>query len=163
MRYWFAAAPALLLVACGGGGGSVSLQPGQWETTVQFSSIEVPGAPPEAVNQMKQMMNRPQTRSECITPEQAANPSGNMVNPGGGNCQFSQNTFTGGTINVQGSCQQPGQGNVQMTMQGSYTATTMQANVSTEVQAPPGMPGGAQNIRMSGTLNARRTGECTSG
>lgn len=162
MRYSIAAAPALLLAACGegGGGDSVALQPGQWETTVQFSSIEIPGAPPEAVQQMRQMMQQPQTRSECITPEQAANPAGNMMNPGGSNCNFTENTFAGGNINVQGSCQQPGQGNVQMQMEGSYTATTMQANISTEVQAPPGMPGGAQTVRMSGNLNARRTGEC---
>lgn len=162
MRYVIAAVPALLVAACGGAGGgdAVSLKPGQWETTVQFSSIEIPGAPPEAVQQMQQMMRQPQTRSECITPEQAANPAGNMMNPGGSNCNFTENTFTGGNINVQGSCQQPGQGNVQMRMQGTYTPESMQANISTEVQAPAGMPGGAQTVRMSGNLNARRTGDC---
>ena len=161
MRYSIAAAPALLLVACGGGD-SVSLQPGQWETSIQFSSIEMPGVPEAQLAQMRQMMNRPQTSSQCITPQQAANPTGNMMTQGGGTCQFSENVFTGGNINVRGSCQQPGQGNVQMSMQGNYTATSMQAQISTEMQAPPGMPGGAQTIRMGGTLNSRRTGDCAS-
>jgi hypothetical protein len=169
MRHWIAAAPALLLIACGdgaggGGGSAVALQPGQWETTVQFTSIEIPGAPEAAVAQMREMMSRPQTRSECITPEQAANPTGNMVSPGGNNCQFSESTFAGGTIRVRGTCQQPGQGSAQMSMEGSYTATTMQAQISSEVQAPANAPqGGPQSVRMSGTFASRRTGECAAG
>ena len=163
MRYSIAAAPALLLAACGGGEESVQLQPGQWETTVQFSSIEMPGAPEAALAQMRQMLNQPQTQSQCITPEQAANPSGNMVNPGGeANCEFTENTFAGGEINVQGTCPQPGQGNVQMSMEGNYTPTTMEADISTQMQAPPGTPGGAESIRMAGRLTARRTGDCPS-
>ena len=164
MRYTIAAAPALLLAACGGGGDSVALQPGQWETSVQFSSIEIPGAPEAAVAQMKQAMSRPQTRSECITPEQAANPTGNMVNAGGGNCQFSESTFEGGTIRMRGTCQQPGAGTATMSMDGSYTATTMEAQITSEVQAPEGAPaGGPQSVRMSGTFTSRRTGDCPAG
>ena len=168
MRHWIAAAPALLLIACGegggGGGSAVALQPGQWETTVQFTSIEVPGAPEAAVAQMREMMSRPQTRSECITPQQAANPTGNMMTPGAGsNCQFSESTFAGGAIRVRGTCQQPGQGSAQMSMEGSYTPTTMQAQISSEVQAPAGTQGGPQSVRMSGTFNSRRTGECAAG
>ena len=168
MRHWIAAAPALLLIACGegggGGGSAVALQPGQWETTVQFTSIEVPGAPEAAVAQMREMMSRPQTRSECITPQQAANPTGNMMTPGAGsNCQFSESTFAGGAIRVRGTCQQPGQGSAQMSMEGSYTPTTMQAQISSEVQAPPGTQSGPQSVRMSGTFSSRRTGECAAG
>lgn len=166
MRHWIAAAPVLLLIACGEGGvggGAVSLQPGQWETTVQFTSIDIPGAPPEMMNSMREMMSRPQTRSECITPEQAANPTGNMVTQGAGNnCQFSESTFAGGTIRVRGTCQQPGQGSAQMSMEGSYTATTMQAQITSEVQGAAGAQG-PQTVRMSGTFASRRTGECASG
>ena len=116
-----------LAAACSGS--SVSLQPGQWETTMQFSSIEVPGIPEAQLAPMRAAMGQPQTHSECMTPEQAANPAGNMLNQGGtgGNCQFSENTFSGGTIRVHGTCQQPGRGSAQMTLDGSYTATTMEA------------------------------------
>lgn len=162
MRYALAAIPALLLAACGGGGDSVALQPGQWETTVQFKDIQVPGQPEAAVAQMRQMLSQPQTRSECITPEQAANPGGNMVNPGGGNnCTFTENTFSGGTINVQGTCQETGAGTATMSMEGSYTPTTMEAEITSEVQAPQGAAaGGPQTVRMSGTFTSRRTGDC---
>ena len=148
-----------LIVACGGS--AVALQPGQWETTVQFKSIEVPGAPEAAVAQMRALMGQPQTNSECMTPQEAANPTGGLVNPGGnaGDCQFTENTFTGGTIRVRGACTAAGRGRMQMTLEGSYTATTMEAQISSEVQAPPGTQG-PQTIRMSGTMTGRRTGDC---
>jgi hypothetical protein len=44
-------------------------------------------------------------------------------------------------------------------MEGSYTATTIQATISNEIHAPPGTPG-PQTARASGTLSARRTGDC---
>jgi Protein of unknown function (DUF3617) len=148
-----------LAAACSGS--SVSLQPGQWETTMRFTSIEVPGIPEAQLAPMRAAMGQPQTRSECMTPEQAANPAGNMLNQGGngGNCQFSENTFAGGTIRVHGTCQQPGRGSAQMTLDGSYTATTMEARITSHVTPPPGTPG-PQSVTMSGTLSGRRTGDC---
>jgi Protein of unknown function (DUF3617) len=165
MRKTLVLAPCTaLLFACGGGGSSVSLQPGQWETTMQFSNIEAPGAPEAQVAQMRAMMGRPQTRSECITAAQAANPMGNMMNPGGTGCNFTQNTFSGGTINLQGSCNPPGgQATAAITMTGTFTADTITANVSSEVRPTAATPGAPQSIRMSGTLTSRRTGECPGG
>jgi hypothetical protein len=153
-------APAIVLAAACSGG-SASLQPGQWEHSMQFTSIEAPGVPEAQLAQMRQMMGRPQTMSSCMTPQQAANPTGNMLNPQGGgqNCTFSENVFTGGAIRVHGTCQQPGGGSAQMNMDGTYTATTMNVTLSSEVTMPPGMPG-PRTVRMSGTMTGRRTGDC---
>ena len=154
-------APTLVLcAACSGS--AVSLQPGQWETTIQFSSIEMPGAPEAAVAPMRAMMGQPHTQSSCMTAEEAANPTNKMMNPEGAGpqgCTFSENTFAGGTIRVHGSCTPPMGGTMQMNMDGSYTATTMQAQITQEMHAPPGRPG-PQTIRLSGNLTARRTGDC---
>jgi len=156
-------APTLALcAACSGSGGTaVSLQPGQWETAIQFASIEVPGAPEAEIAQFRSMMGRPQTHSGCITPQDAANPSNKIMNPQGENrgCQFNENTFAGGTIRVHATCQAPMGGTMQMNMDGSYTATTMQATINQEMHAPPNTPG-PQTIRMSGNLTAHRTGDC---
>jgi hypothetical protein len=96
-----------------------------------------------------------------MTAEQAANPAQRMMNPSsnGNACQFSDSTFAGGVIRVHGSCQAPGRGTSQTNMEGTYTATTMQATISSEIHPPAGTPG-PQSVRMSGTLNARRTGDC---
>jgi hypothetical protein len=158
-RFVLPALPVALLFACSPG--AVALQPGMWETTVQFTSIDLPGAPPAELAQMRAMMGRPQTNSSCITPAEAANPTQRMMNPSsnGNACQFSESTFAGGTIRVHGSCQAPGRGTSTTNMEGSYTATTMQATISSEILAPAGTPG-PQSVRMSGTLNAHRTGDC---
>jgi hypothetical protein len=153
------ALPTMLLFACSPS--AVSLQPGMWETSVQFSSIDVPGAPPAELAAMRAMMGRPQAHSECMTPEQAANPAQRMMNPSsnGNACQFTDSTFAGGVIRVHGTCQAPGRGTSTTNMEGTYTATTMQATVSSEIHPPAGTPG-PQSVRMSGTLSARRTGDC---
>ena len=156
-------APSLaLLAACSGG--SDQIQPGMWETTSRMTEVEIPGMPPAVAEQMKaQMANQTQTQSQCITPEQAANPAGNMLNAGGDaqGCQFSDSTFSGGVIRVRGTCPGPaGAGTANMSWEGTYTATTMEGRITAEVQAPPGAQGGPQNIRMSGTLASRRTGDC---
>lgn len=155
-------APTIALAAACSGG-AVSLQPGQWEHTVQFTSIEAPGVPEAQMTAMRQMMGQPRTDSECMTPQQAANPTGNMLSPNGGqNCQFTENVFSGGTIRVHGTCQQPGGGTAQMNMDGSYTATTMNVRLTSEVTMPPGMPG-PRSVRMAGTVTGRRTGDCAAG
>jgi hypothetical protein len=167
MKYALTAGTALLLAACGSQQG-VSLQPGQWEMTTKMTQVDAPGMPEPLLAQMRtQLASQTQTQSDCMTAQEAANPAGNIVNAGtqgGAGCQFSESTFAGGNINVRGTCTGPGgPGSMRMTLEGTYTATTMDARISTEMQAPPGMPGGAQNIRVSGTLTGRRSGECTSG
>ena len=174
MRQATVAAAALLLAACGGQegneqagakgkSGGAALQPGQWESTIQFTEFDVPGMPPEMANQMRQMMGQPQTNRSCMTPEDAANPAGDMVSgEGNQNCQFSESTFSGGTIRVRGTCRDPSGGTSQMSMQGSFTATSMQARITTEQQGGAGAPAG-QSMRMSGNLSARRVGDCPAG
>jgi len=159
MKRLLPALPIALLFACSPS--AVSLQPGMWETTVQFTSIDLPGVPPAQLAATRAMMSQPQVHSECMTPEDAANPAQRMMNPGtGGNaCQFGDSTFAGGTIRVHGTCQAPGRPSSQMSMEGSFTATTMQATISSEVHAPAGAAG-PQSGRMTGTLSARRTGDC---
>jgi hypothetical protein len=155
-------APALALCAACSGGAD-SLQPGQWQKTIQFSSIEVPGAPEAEIAPMRAMMSQPQIVSECLTPADTANPTLKLTNlerGGPQNCQFSENSYSGGAIRVRGTCQLPRGGTMQLSMEGTYTATTMQARVSHEMHAPPNTPG-PQTIRLAVNLSARHTGECT--
>jgi uncharacterized protein DUF3617 len=159
MKRFVLLAPALVLaIACSGNTGTI--QPGNWETTTRFTSVEMPGMPEAMAKQMQsQLANQAQTQTRCITPAEAANPTGGMMgaeNPQG--CTFTDQTFAGGVIRVRGTCPAPGgQGQIRMSWEGSYTDTTMQGNLTTEVT------GGPQNMRMSGTINSRRTGDCPSG
>ena len=150
----------LALLACSGGS-STPIQPGQWEMTTQFSTVEAPGMPEAALKAMQsQLANQRQTQSTCVTPQQAANPGADIVKAGDsgeGGCTFSDSTFSGGRISVHGTCPGPGGQRMTMAWEGSYTATTMDGRFTTEVQ------GGPQSMRMVGTMTGRRTGECRTG
>lgn len=144
-----------IIVACSGGG--ASLQPGQWEMTTKMTDIEIPGAPPAMAAQMKQAMTaQAQTQSRCITAAEAANPAGNLASPSGNaqGCTFSKQTFSGGSIDVAGSCPGPAGGTMETTLAGAYSATTMDTRITANIQ------GGPQPMRMSGTMTGRRTGDC---
>lgn len=146
----------LALLACSGS--STSIQPGQWEMTTRFTTIEAPGMPEAALKAMQTQAGQAQTHSSCITPEQAANPAGDIMkggSAGGSGCQARDSTFSGGNISVHMTCPGPGGGSMNMSWEGSYTATTMEGQFTTEMQ------GGPQNLRMVGTMTGRRTGDCT--
>lgn len=153
------------IAACSGG--DVSIQPGQWEDTINITNVEVPGAPPEMAKQIASMAQRQQpSRSHCITPQQAANPLQGLANPTGEaqGCTFTDQTFAGGVIRVTSACPAPtGQGQVRTTLEGTYTATTLEARLNME--GPTGAPAGAgapSTMRMTGTMTSRRTGDCPS-
>ena len=161
MKRFAVLTPSILLIAACSGG-SDTLQPGQWETTVQIANVEVPGAPPEVAEQMAMLLRQAQTESHCLTPEQAADPTAGMANPTGRaeGCTFSERTFSGGRIHVVSSCPAPaGQGEVRSTLEGTYTPTNMEAQMN--VEGPSGMPGTQQTVRLTGTMTSRRTGDCS--
>jgi uncharacterized protein DUF3617 len=143
-----------------------SMQPGQWEMAVQMRSIEIPGAPPEAQAQIRSQVGRAQTNQDCITPEQARNPLAQMrqmVAQGqAARCQFTDQVFGGGVIRIRATCPGPsGQaGGGQVSMEGAFTATTLQATLTVSATgANPRMPG-ATGMRMVADIRGRRIGEC---
>ena len=152
-----AAAPLALLGACSGGS-SDGLQAGEWTMTTTMTDIEMPGMPEEMVAQMREQMgDQAETSTRCITEEEAADPGANLFAPedASEDCDFSESTVEGGVINIAGTCEAPnGQGNATMAIEGTYTATTMEAELSVNVE------GGPMEMTMSGTMNAERTGDC---
>jgi Protein of unknown function (DUF3617) len=154
------------------GPGPQSIQPGQWEMTQRLAEVDMPGAPPQVLAQIRARQNRPpQTSRTCISAEQAANPMGQfreMMTRGqrGATCQPTDTVFGGGVIRISVVCRGTGGGPSQgrFAMEGTFTGTTIQARVSIDAQGPaPGGRPGTQTMRMSTTLSGRRVGECPAG
>ncbi|MEA3014461.1 MAG: hypothetical protein QOD42_3006 [Sphingomonadales bacterium] len=165
-------APAIALagIAAGCSKGADQLQPGQWEMVTRVKSIEIPGAPPEAQAQLRSGVGRSQTNQDCITPERARNPLAQMrqmMSQGqAANCRFTDEVFGGGVIRIRATCPGPGgqaSGGGTVSLEGSFTATTLQATLS--VNATGGSPAvpGATGMNMSAEINGRRVGECAAG
>lgn len=157
-------APLAMVTACSSS--SDTIQPGQWEMKMQITDVQVPGAAPAMAEQFATMARGEQIQSQCITPEQAANASEAIGNPTGAartGCTQSEAVFSGGRIRVVSACPAPtGGGNVRTSLEGSYTPTTIEARFDAEGPAPAaGVPGAPTSIRLIGTMNGRRTGDCT--
>jgi hypothetical protein len=167
-----AIATTAMLAACSGGGGGggngpAQRQPGQWESTAKITALELTGAPAEAQARASSQVGQARTGSECLTPEQARDPLAQMrrmmAQQGStSNCTFSDQVFAGGTIRIHGNCPAAGGGSAQVTLDGTFTATTMTATMSVNASGPPSpaMPG-VTGMRLAAEITARRTGECT--
>ncbi|MCA1749361.1 MAG: DUF3617 domain-containing protein [Parasphingopyxis sp.] len=174
----FAAATPLALAACSGGEESadadgdgeitgeearaqarnIRMEPGEWEVTTRLTEIDSPGMPEAAREMMREQMGRSTTYNHCITPEQAANPEGEMF---GGedeqNCTYSEFTMSGGNILVEATCQPEGMGGeMTMRMEGSYTPREYDMTMG---MTTTGTPMG--DMTMSGETTGRRIGECS--
>ncbi|NNC72561.1 MAG: DUF3617 domain-containing protein [Sphingomonadaceae bacterium] len=156
-KLMIAAAPLALLGACSGG--DVALQPGEWEMTTSITDIEAPGAPEQMVEMMRTQLGQADTDTNCLTDADSEDPLAGMLEDGdfGDECDWGDSSFAGGVINVNGTCAAPGgQGNAEISFEGTYTATSMDAEI--EVAMTDGPMG---DITMSGTMNGERTGECS--
>lgn len=145
---------------------AVNLQPGQWEMTTIVTGVQAPGASAEMLAQMRAGMSQRQVMSECMTPEQVADPKRWLQNPGAPaeRCTFTDQTLAGGVIRVASTCPLPDGGSTRVSLEGTYTATTIEARGSAQVvagsSAPPDIP---RNVSTTGTMTARRTGDCPAG
>ena len=166
------AASLLALAACGskddgnstktGGGGlfggSVQLQPGEWEMTMQVVDYKAPGMPASVAQQMK--AQPPTTTRDCMTEEEAKGPKPDAFTPGqnGLNCKQENFSWANGKISGKTSCEGAnGAGKMAMTMDGSYTPTSMDINIKNETTA--NNVAASVEMRVSG----RRIGECPAG
>ena len=109
---------------------------------------------------MRTGVGQSQTNQDCISPERARNPLQGMrqMMPQGqaANCRFTDEVFAGGVIRIRATCPGPGggAGGGQMSLEGSFTATTLQATLSVRAQgANPAMPG-ATGMNMSAEVRA---------
>jgi coenzyme F420-reducing hydrogenase gamma subunit len=146
----------MALAGCGSGG--TKLKAGQYEMTMKMTDVQVPGAPPAAIEQMKAAMaaQSEQTQQQCVTEEDIANMGNKMGSAGaqGGDCNFTKTTFNGGAIDIAGTCKAP-TGDIAIAMNGTHAADSFNATMTVDATA------NGQQVKASGTMSGRRTGDCT--
>ena len=159
---------AIAITAACSRGGPEQRQAGEWESVVTLKSMEIPGAPPQMAEMMRGRLGQSQTGRECVTPEKARDPLGDMrrmLSQGSAQaCTFTDQVFSGGTIRIHGTCPGPnGQGSAEVALDGTFTETTMQATMTVNAQGAGVVPvPGATGMRMTTEVRGRRIGDCTS-
>lgn len=141
---------ASVLIA--GSAAHAQVQPGQWETVVTVKSVDMPGAPPQVAQMMRQRMGGAPTRSRyCITPEQAAKGPQEMLKQNS-SCKFSKYAVTGGVIATEMTCTQGG-GTMTARANGSYTPNSFSVTSSAVMS-------GQMSMRIATTSTGKRLGPC---
>lgn len=153
--------------AAGKAQAAIKLQPGQWQTTATIGELSMPGAPPEVQAAIGKSVARTNTVADCVTPEEAANPSAQMLTGGqGGQCRYENFSMNGGRMNAVMICSQPGQpGEMRATLTGSYAPTQYTMDMAMKM-ALPGIATGAtgeQGMSMTARIAGKRLGECAAG
>jgi hypothetical protein len=137
----------------GGGSSAATMQPGEWEMTTTITRMNVPGLPAGT----SPPMPGPQTSRTCLTAAEVAE-NANFVNESAGEgCTAQNSRMSGGRIEANVQCTRP-QGQVRMTMNGQYTATTLEMTQQVQTSAP-----GGQNVEMEARIAGRRIGDCPAG
>jgi hypothetical protein len=132
----------------------VVLRPGQWEHKVEVTTIDMPGMPAAMVDMMKKRSTT--TVSSCMTKEQAQNPNPKTFSQQkDDNCTFRNFTMRQGKLDATMACK-GGQGEMVMTMAGTYAPEKMDYQATME----SGMPGG-KTMKMVTKVSGHRTGDCT--
>lgn len=141
-------------VEAAGGTGNF-LNPGLWRTTATLQQMTIPGMPPEAAEQMKNVEGRSQTSEQCLTPEEAKRPKEDFFG-GGENCRYERFSMGNGKIQAVMNCAE--QGSTQkMAIAGTYSGNSYDMQMS--MQAAEAGQAPAMGMKMR--VQAQRIGNCT--
>ena len=139
-------------------GSAMIVRPGQWESSVELESVEIPGMPPEALAQMKKTMARVATgHKTCLTPEQAKKPKEDFFAGANSNCRYDKFSMDDGKLTGTMRCTNPQGGGAQLIQfDGTYSPDSYEMRMASTVEAAS--PGGPMKMVMH--MTSKRTGEC---
>lgn len=133
----------------------LKFNPGRWESTMKFVSMDMEGMPPEAKGMMSKVLGKDRTFASCLTKEEAEKPDSKFFGQADDRCKYDSFAMGGGKIDAKMTCKAE-QGTQTMTMNGSYTPETYQMTMAVNGMGPMGK---AMSMQME--LSAKRTGDCT--
>ncbi|MEW4467611.1 DUF3617 domain-containing protein [Parasphingorhabdus sp. JC815] len=137
----------------------VTLEPGEWENTVEITDVNIEGLPKGAPANMMDRMKTTTVSKSCITEEQAKDPGAEFfAAQKETNCEVKKFDMSGGAISSEMSCTDEGApGKMTMKMDGQYGPSSYDMTLK--------MNGGAAGMKMDITAksNGKRIGACPAG
>ncbi len=137
----------------------VTLEPGEWENTVEIVDVQIEGLPEGAPANIMDSMKTTTVTKTCITEEQAKNPGAEFfAAQEQTDCKIKKFDMSGGAINSEMSCSNVGApGEMNMAMTGQYGPSSYEMTMT--------MDGGAGGMKMNITAknNGKRIGKCPAG
>ncbi len=133
---------------------TTTIEPGNWEAVSQLEDIRMgPDAPPGMADIMRSTLGDGITVQTCVTQEQIDQGPETMFNQTGGDCSYSEFSMADGVLHSAAQCRGP-QGEMNMTTDGTYTATAYSTRMVMESDM------GMGPMTMIFAVEGRRLGAC---
>jgi hypothetical protein len=139
----------------------VTLEPGEWENTVEIVDVKIDGLPDGMpANMMDSMKGKVTTSKSCITKEEAENPGAQFfAAQEKTSCEVKKFNMSGGAVSSEMACSNMGgtPGDMTMAMDGQYGPSSYDMTMN--------MHGGAKGMKMniSAKSSGKRIGDCPTG
>lgn len=143
----------------GSADGTLTMEPGKWANTTVIESFEVPGAPPELEQILKQMVGQKQSSESCMTQDDIAEGFERQAKEAvdGDACTAEGFSAKDGKLTGSVTCEETNGAGATMNIDGSYTSTSMNMTMTANI-ADPSMPGGTGKMVMK--MTGERVGDC---
>ena len=130
---------------------AVTLQAGQWEMSAVVTGVTGTGGGAPALK----ASTKPQLNTVCLKATDVEKPQPAMFVTEKENCTYQNQYLSGGRIVQTIACQEPGR-SITASIEGSYTATTIDATVNKSSYR-----GAPDDYRAAIKLTGKRLGDCT--
>lgn len=132
---------------------AASIDAGFWEMNYEVTSMRVAGNRPAAV---KAKEGDKASASLCVAEADRAKPAPALFAGEGYECSYRESYIKNGRLNATLTCARQGiAGDIMMSVDGTYTGTSMDATVNATSYLP-----GEGDFQMETKLAGRRVGEC---
>lgn len=134
-------------------GAEIKPEPGKYTATMEFVSLDIPGAPPQMVEMMQNVSG--QNFEFCMTEEMAEQGYGEAMKEGqDDSCTISKLTIDGGDMDMAMTCNPAGTGEISVKAQGKVTPTGSEMTMISEGDF------GVGEGKMEMKVTQERIGEC---
>jgi len=140
MKRVFFLTPFVLAAMAGCAPAPNQIQAGQWELVTEVVSLDVPGATPDQQRQIRQQVGQRQSPPpQCISETEARTLVENMRRAPP-TCRVSDEAYAGGVMRTRLTCppQAPGQPEISLALDGTFTGTTFNATITEQGPNPTG-------------------------
>jgi|TARA_R100000049_G_C1932144_1_gene76020 hypothetical protein len=136
----------------------ITMRPGQWENTIEFTEFDIPGVPANIKGMMAKQMGSAMTTKSCLTQEEAQRPdAGFFGGEKNDNCTYDRFDHSGGNLALRMTCQTGDGGTAKIAMDGTFADESFTLTMDNRISGTQ-----AGDVTMKGKVTGKRIGDCPS-
>ncbi|MEL7738349.1 DUF3617 domain-containing protein [Citromicrobium bathyomarinum] len=137
-------------------GDAITMRPGQWENTIEFTEFDIPGVPANVKDMMAKQMGSSVTTKSCLTQEDADRPNADFF--GGDkneNCTYDTFDHSGGKLTLRMTCKTDDGGTAKIAMDGAFADESFTLTMDHRISGTQ-----TGDVTMKGRITGKRIGDC---